>query len=254
MKRIDDRPQHARIAADLRAKILAGDITGTLPTYTRLQELYDTTTNTAQRAVALLKAEGFVEGKRGKALYIRSDRIRIVDGAYQLQPRTSTVTYEVLFVGSERPPADAALKLGLEEGETALLCKRLTFRDEEPVELEWSYYPEGLVTGSGLDRRPAPPRPHRDQNRDPANDAFLSPSRMLATIGRTQHGLVDEIQVREPTTDELQTLELPDEIPVMRTLRTITDSEGTVLVVTVLIASGHLYGVRYEQTLTPPPA
>jgi len=77
---------------------------------------------------------------------------------------------------------------------------------------------------------------------------------MLATIGRTQHGLVDEIQVREPTTDELQTLELPDEIPVMRTLRTITDSEGTVLVVTVLIASGHLYGVRYEQTLTPPPA
>ena len=38
----------------------------------------------------------------------------------------------------------------------------------------------------------------------------------------------------------------------MRTLRTITDASGTVLEVTVMITSGHLYGVRYQQTLTPP--
>ena len=162
MKRIDERPQHARIAADLRAKILAGDITGTLPTYTRLQELYDTTTNTAQRAVALLKAEGFVEGKRGKALYIRSDRIRIVDAASQLEPPASTITYQVLHIGHERPPADAALKLGLAEGETALLRKRLMLRDDEPVELEWSYYPEHIVTGTALDQRAITAQPNRD--------------------------------------------------------------------------------------------
>jgi GntR family transcriptional regulator len=58
--------------------------------------------------------------------------------------------------------------------------------------------------------------------------------------------------VREPTSEELQTLELPDEIPVMRTLRTITDASGTVLEVTVMITSGHLYGVRYRQVLAPP--
>ena len=239
MKRHDDRPQHAQIAADLRAKILSGDITGTLPTYSRLQELYGTTTNTAQRAVALLKAEGFVEGKRGKALYIRSDRIRIVDATSQFEPPASTITYQVLHVGNERPPSDAAKKLGLAEGETALLRKRLMLRDDEPVELEWSYYPESVVTGTALDK----PLPHRDLATAPT---------VLAALGWQQHGLVDEIQVREPTTDELQTLELPDEIPVMRTLRTITDAEGTVLEVTVMITSGHLYGVRYHQTLTPP--
>lgn len=244
MKRIDDRPQHARIAADLRAKILAGDITGTLPTYTRLQELYDTTTNTAQRAVALLKAEGFVEGKRGKALYIRSDRIRIVDAASQLESPAGTITYQVLHLGHERPPADAALKLGLAEGETALLRKCLMLRDDEPVELEWSYYPEHVVTDTALDQPSSPPPPHRDPADAPT---------VLAALRRRQRGLVDEIQVREPTTDELQTLELPDEIPVMRTLRTITDASGTVLEVTVMITSGHLYGVRYHQTLTPPP-
>jgi GntR family transcriptional regulator len=189
--------------------------------------------------VALLKAEGFVEGKRGKALYIRSDRIRIVDAASQLEPPASTITYQVLHVGNERPPSDAAKKLGLAEGETALLRRRLMLRDDEPVEIESSYYPESVVTGTALDK----PLPHRDLATAPT---------VLAALGWQQHGLIDEIQVREPTTDELQTLELPDEIPVMRTLRTITDAEGTVLEVTVMITSGHLYAVRYQQTLTPP--
>lgn len=236
MKRVDDRPLSSRIAADLRAKILSGDITGTLPTYETLKKLYGGSINTAQRAVAFLKAEGFVEGQQGKALIIRSDRIRVVDAASQLQPPAATITYQVLHVGHERPPSDAAQKLGLTGDQTALLRKRLMLRDDEPVELEWSYYPESVVTGTGLDHA----------QRDLAN----SPT-VLAALGWQQHGLVDEIQVREPTTDELQTLELPDEIPVMRTLRTITDASGTVLEVTVMITSGHLYGVRYQQILAP---
>jgi GntR family transcriptional regulator len=236
MRRIDDRPQHARIAADLRAKILSGDIKGTLPTFKQLMSLYSTTTNTAQRAVALLKAEGFVEGKQGKALIVRSDRIRISDASTQLEPPADDITYRVLQVGHERPPEDAAQKLGLADGETALLRKRLTLRNDEPVEIEWSYYPESIITGTALDQ---------------PQQALGSMPAILAAHGREQRGLVAEIQVREPTTDELQTLELPDEIPVMRTLRTITDANGTVLEVTVMITSGHLYGVRYRQTLSP---
>ena len=239
MKRVDNRPQSAQIAADLRARILSGDITGTLPTFERLKVLYDTTTNTAQRAVNMLKAEGFVEGRRGKALFIRSDRIRISEATSQLEPPASTITYQVLHVDHERPPADVAQKLGLADGETALLRKRLMLRDDEPVEIEWSYYPESVVSGTGLDQ----PLQHRDLATAPT---------VLAALGWQQHGLIDEIQVREPTTDELQTLDLPDEIPVMRTLRTITDVDGKVREVTVMITSGHLYGVRYHQTLTPP--
>lgn len=236
MKRIDDRAFSTRIAADLRAKILSGDITGTLPTFERLKALYDTSINTAQRAVAMLKAEGFVEGQQGKALIIRSDRIRIVDAASQLEPPADTITYQVLHVGHERPPADAAAKLGLAADQTAVLRKRLMLRNDEPVEIEWSYYPDSVVTGSALDKA----------QRDLANRPTV-----LAALGRQQHGLIDEIQVREPTTEELQTLELPDEIPVMRTLRTITDESGAVLEVTVMITSGHLYGVRYQQRLAP---
>ena len=236
MKRVDDRPLSSRIAADLRAKILSGDITGTLPTYENLKKLYGGSVYTAQRAVTMLKAEGFVEGQQGKALVIRSDRIGLVDASSQLDMPAETIEYVVLYFGPERPPSDAARKLGLADDETAILRKRLMLRDGEPVEIEWSYYRESVVTGRGIDK-------HR-------RDLATSPA-ILPEMGRQQRGLVDEIQVREPTTEELLTLELPDKIPVMRTLRTITDASGTVLEVTVMIASGHLYGVRYSQTLPP---
>jgi len=236
MRRIDDRPRHAQIAADLRARILCGDLTGTLPPFKQLMEQYDTSTNTAQRAVALLKAEGFVEGQKGKALIIRSDRIKIIDATAQLVPAISSITYQILHAGHERPPADAASKLGLGDGGKALLRKRLTLQDGDPIEIEWSYYPDSIVTGT------SPANPQRVDSDFP---------KLLAELGWRQHEFVDEVQVREPTTEELQTLELPDEVPVMRTLRTVTDKDGVVLEVTIMVKAGHLYGMRYRQTLPP---
>ena len=35
----------------------------------------------------------------------------------------------------------------------------------------------------------------------------------------------------------------------MRTLRAITDQEGTVVEVTVTVKGGHLYGMRHRRTL-----
>ncbi|MEY9892450.1 GntR family transcriptional regulator [Catenulispora sp. MAP5-51] len=234
MQRTDGRPRHAQIAADLRAKILSGDLTEKLPPFKRLVAMYDTAWNTAQRAVALLKAEGFVVGHQGKALLIRAKRIEIIDAAPYLEPAATRVTYKMLHVGRERPPADAARKLGLTDDETAVLRKRLTLRDGDPLELSWSYYPTAIAAGTPLES------PARIRGGAPA---------ILASLGFHQHEFVDEIHVRQPTTAELETLELPPGVPVMRTLRTITDREGTVVEVTVIVKGGHLYGMRYRRTL-----
>lgn len=236
MRRTDDRPRHVQIAADLRAKILSGDLSETLPPFTRLMDLYSTSNNTAQRAVALLKAEGFVEGRQGKALLIRSKQVEIIDAAPYFEPAVSRITYQMLHVGHERPPVDAARKLGLGDSDTAVLRKRLTLRNGDPVEIAWSYYPDSIAAGTALDR------PGRIRGGAPA---------ALAAAGWEQHEYVDEIQVREPTTEELEALELPNGIPVMRTLRTITDPDDTVLEVTIMVKGGHLYGMRYRQTLPP---
>lgn len=239
MRRDDDRPRHLQIAADLRAKILAGDLTEKLPPFKILAETYETSNNTAQRAVALLKAEGFVEGHQGKALIIRAHQIQIIDATPYFEPAITRVVYEMLHVGPERPPADAVQKLGLTTpNETAILRKRLTIRDDIPIEMSWSYYPTHIATGTVLER------PRRIRGGAPA---------ALAALGFTQHEFVDEIQVRQPTTEELELLELPAGIPVMRTLRTFTDEAGTVLEVCVIVKGGHLYGMRYRQTLGPVP-
>lgn len=236
MRRTDDRPRHVQIAADLRAKILSGDLTEKLPPFTRLMDLYSTSNNTAQRAVALLKAEGFVEGQQGKALVIRSKRVEILDADPYFEPATTRVTYQMLNVGHEQPPIDVARKLGLDDGDTAVLRKRLALRDGDPIEVSWSYYPEAIAAGTPLDR------PGRIRGGAPA---------ALAALGWQQYEFVDEVQAREPTTEELEALELPNGIPVMRTLRTITAEDGTVLEVTIMVKGGHLYGMRYRQKLRP---
>ncbi|MBS2531255.1 GntR family transcriptional regulator [Catenulispora sp. NF23] len=236
MRRLDDRPRHLQIAADLRAKILSGDLTEKLPPFKRLQEIYDTSNNTTQRAVALLKAEGFVEGQQGKALLIRAKRVEIIDATPYFEPAVTHVRYVMLHIGPDRPPADAARNLGLAAEEAAILRKRLTIRDNIPIELSWSYYPTPIATGSPLER------PQRIRGGAPT---------ALADLGLLQHEFVDEIQVRQPTSEELEALELPAGIPVMRTLRTISTEDGTVVEVVVMVKGGHLYGMRYRQTLPP---
>jgi DNA-binding GntR family transcriptional regulator len=59
---------YQRIAADLRAAIACGALTtgDPLPTIDTLRERYNVAAGTANRAVALLKAEGLVTASRGK--------------------------------------------------------------------------------------------------------------------------------------------------------------------------------------------
>lgn len=69
MTRRDGRPRHQQIAADLRALIMSGDLSGKLPTTHQLMETYAVGSPTVQRAVQVLKDEHFVAGRRGSGVY-----------------------------------------------------------------------------------------------------------------------------------------------------------------------------------------
>lgn len=236
MRRSDDRPRHLQIAADLRAKILSGDLTESLPSFKTLSAMYETSNNTAQRAIQLLKAEGLVEGQQGKALILRTDHLRVIDAAPYIDPAVTPIRYEMLHIGPGRPPADAAAMLGLANEETAILRKRLMHGEDSPIEISWSYYPTEIAAGTPLDK------PRRIPGGAPA---------ALAALGYRQHKFSDVIQIRQPTSEELELLELPAAVPVIRTLRTVTDAADTVLEVVVMAKGGHLFGMRYSQTLDP---
>jgi len=62
---------YRKIAADLRARIAAGEYPPgeRLPTYAELAQLYSSSVSTIQRAVMLLQAEGVIVGVQGAGLY-----------------------------------------------------------------------------------------------------------------------------------------------------------------------------------------
>lgn len=75
---MEDRPGHAepkyqQIAAALRAEILAGHppAGGQLQTKMEMQERFGVAINTVERAIEVLRKEGFVESRQGAGMYAR---------------------------------------------------------------------------------------------------------------------------------------------------------------------------------------
>lgn len=235
-KKTDDRPRHVQIAACLRARILSGDLPpGTqLPSTPKLMGQFDAASATVQRAISMLKAEGFATSRAGAGVYVRSRQPFIVDVGNYFAPSPGGYNYELLEVGEIRPPADVAQAFGLAEDDTAVLRKRVMRYDGDPVELSWSYYPADLARGTDLAE---------------AGKVRGGAPRVLADLGYPQRYFDDEVSVRAPETDEVVLLDLPSDVPVMRQLRVIYSDNDRAVEVSVLVKGGHLYALRYRQQI-----
>ena len=97
-----EEPGYLRIAADLRARISAGDLPpgAKIPTETALMAEYGVSRTVAKNAVLILKSDGLVEGRRGSGVYVSAVRrlVRGFVGAALLQRRRarSELSFEQL--------------------------------------------------------------------------------------------------------------------------------------------------------------
>ncbi|GAB3144183.1 GntR family transcriptional regulator [Microbispora hainanensis] len=232
-RKSDERPPQLKIAADLRAKIMSGELEPgqKLPSTAELAETYGTAAATAHNATKLLQAEGFAYGQAGKGVFVRDRRPFVVRTAAYFDPAERGVTYRLLDVAEVDAPKHVAAELGEER---AILRHRLMLRDEEPVEVSWSYYPHSLAADTALSRR------GRIRGGAPA---------VLAELGHPEREFTDSVSVRPPTTGEAELLELPEGIPVIRQLRVVYSDEARPVEVSILIKGGHLYELRYQQTI-----
>ncbi|GAA2185381.1 GntR family transcriptional regulator [Micromonospora lupini] len=238
VRRSDDRPRHEQIAADIRARIMSGELPSgsQLPSTAQLINQYSVANATVQRALAALKEEGYLHSRVGKGVYVRDRQpsVMVVD-AY-VPPSRGGYAYQLLDVAEIQPPADVALALGIVDNEPAILRHRLLSHDGEPVELSWSYYPVSIGRGTAISSRQKlvggiPP--------------------ILAELGHPQRDLVDRLSVRMPTTQELEILALPPQVPVIRQFRVIRSVHGRPVEVSVLIKGGHLHELQYHQQMRP---
>jgi len=231
MTRSDGRPRHQQIAADLRSLIMSGDCSGQLPITNELMETYRVGSPTVRRALQVLKDEGFIEGRRGSGVYAL-ERHPIDAVAYV--PAESAYAYKLISVEEITPPVEVQREFADAVAPAVILRHRLMTLDGAPVELSWSYYPLALASDTALTE------PRRIKG---------GAGRVLAELGHAPTEYRETVAARLPTTYELEHLELPDDVPVIRQLRTLLTADGRAVEVTVMVKGGHRYEVRYAAGL-----
>ncbi|MEV8400503.1 GntR family transcriptional regulator [Streptomyces niveus] len=246
----DRRSLHERIAADLRDEIMTGDLApgASLPSTARLKERFGASNATVQKALQLLKSERLVVGRAGASVTVREHRQVTVRPASSLAPAATGDPYPwlgeiakrggaarstLLAVTEVTPPADVAAALRLPAEGSAILRNQVLTLDGDPVELVHSYYPPHIARGTPL----------AEQRRIKGGTPTL-----LTELGHAPRLSVDHVSARIPTQEQYEALQLPCDLPVLRTLRVVYDADDQPVEVTVMAKAGHLYELRYEFT------
>ena len=242
------RTRQQQIAADLRALILAGDLRPgeKVPSTDTLVQRYGVTNQTVQRALAILKGEGFLEGRKGSGVFVtgrqpivvRANHYPAAAPAGQPYPwisdfasRGRQPTIELLSVGEQKAPSQVAAAFGVDTETLVVVRHQLLLLDGEPAELVWSYYPADIARGTRLaERRKIPGG---------------SP-KILAELGYPLADAVDQIGTRLATVEEFIALKLPEDMPVLRQLRVVFTKEQQPVEVTVMVKAGQQYEIQYQ--------
>ncbi|MFJ5779919.1 GntR family transcriptional regulator [Streptomyces sp. NPDC093094] len=245
----DARDPYQKIAAEMRRKIIRGDLApGTqLPTVAQLMEQYQRASNTTiQKALQLLKDEGIAEGRPGKGVYVRQHSQQAIEPMAYMTPAAPGEPYkwmteaakqqqaggaQLLDVAVVSPPAEVAAALELEGGEQALLRKLVLTLDSEPTELTRSYYPLALCEGTPMMEK------RRIRGGTPA---------LLNQLGFPPREFVDDVSAEIPTEEEAVTLELPKGIPVLVAFRVVYSDDRRPIEATLMTKAAHRYRMRYR--------
>lgn len=214
---------------------MAGELTpGTqLPSTAHLVDEFGVSNTTVQKALAVLKDEGYLTSRQGKGVFVQDRQpFRIEAGTY-FEPAPGGYSYELLDVGEVVAPPEVAGAFGLTAGERVQMRHRLLRYAGRPVEVDWSYYPLELARGTELAQQ------RRIRGGAP---------RVLAEAGLPQRHHLDAISARMPTDEEADLLSLPN-VPVIRQFRVVYSDEDRPVEVSILIKGSHLYELLYRLSL-----
>lgn len=227
---VDTRHPHERIAAELRAEIMDDTLKGQLPNTEELKARFEDIGNaTITKVLNTLKGEGLVRGVRGAGVYV-VDRSESAIAAKAYVAPTDRWQYLILKVSEVTPPGDVAAALNTD---VAMMRRRLGLRDGAPLEISESYFLSTVAREARLDTK-----------RKPRGGAQAA----LAAIGLPHERARDTVSSRPPTTRELELLNLPPEVNVLRTLRKIWSGDQ-VVEVDVIYKGAHRYAQEYDVPL-----
>lgn len=220
-----DRAVYRQIADHLRSAIESRELPpgAKLPSESDLVSQYDVSRVTARRALAVLVTDGLVTAEHGRGWFVRrqppvrrlsSDRFaRRKDGkaafTVDMEANERSFRVDVLYVGTEPCPPDAAHRLSLEPGESVAVRRRRYITEGQPIEYATSYIPLDIAAGT------------------PILEPNSGPGGIYARM--EDKGLIferyeEEVTARMPTEEELRALALPPSSPVLHLVRTAVAS------------------------------
>jgi GntR family transcriptional regulator len=217
---VPEIPAYLRIASDIRARIVAGDLApgAKIPTETALMADYGVSRTVAKNAILVLKGEGLVEGRRGSGVYVRTVR-RLVRHAHSRDMRTKAGTTSPFARDaagsghqggwdhhSEHATADleTARRLGIEPG-APIMATRYTFRvGGEPIQMSWSREPLELTAGTPIEW--------------PEDGAAVGVVARFDHIGVRIDECEERVKDRPAMPDEMEGLELPVRLAHVQTI------------------------------------
>ncbi|MEV5773089.1 GntR family transcriptional regulator [Streptomyces antimycoticus] len=242
-------PRIHEIAADLRSRIEGGEFPpeSKLPSTRLLSEHYAISAQAIARVIALLKADGVVEGRQGAGVFVRPWRPLVYRPQSEFRRKPPTVDIftnllesegrdggQVIEVDTCIPDEPIRRRLQLAEGERVAVRRRTSFVDnDEPFATDDSYVPLCLVDGSEW---MTPGSVERGTNQ------------VLAELGCELVQALDEIYVRMPKPAEVERLRLSAGTPVAELISTGHDQQGRPVQVTSCILPGDRHVVVYERT------
>ncbi|MBH1934688.1 UTRA domain-containing protein [Streptomyces sp. AV19] len=137
----------------------------------------------------------------------------------------------IVAAGETVPAPEVARLLGTSDGESVVVRRRIIYLDDEPTELTDTYYPLDIARGTPL----------AGTAKIPGGAVTL-----LARLGYVGERVTEEIRARRPAAEELQTLAMAEEEPVLRLTRVTFDGNDRPLQVDVMTMPAHRQSLRYE--------
>lgn len=243
-------PIYQQIADDLRGRISDGSISrgGKLPTEAELSEQFAVTRATVRQALGILVNEGLIYSARPLGYFVRDRRPMSYrpQGEFSSHPPTAIMdqfmtehaadgrdprqTIEVAIV---EPPPEVAERLQLKPGESAVVRRRVRYLDDEPYNINDSYFPLALAQGTEVMS---------------PTDIGRGANQVMAEQGYLQVRALDEFYVRMPTPEEARRLDLGPGTPIACHICTGRTAEDQPVRVVVNVLPGDRHVIVYERS------
>lgn len=247
-----EAPPYRQVADHLRQRILDGDLKegAQVPSERELVRDWNISRGTATKALGVLRSLGLVESARGIGTTVRplppgftddADEAPTPSERHELARATGRVRAmgeqsAILFHALEVAPADVQKALDLDDGEKAIRRTRVSFIDDDPVELATSWFASDLAG-------PCPrllQRPHIEQGT----------TRYVETrLGITADRLLEIDRAVAASDTDAELLGVGPGTPILETRATIRQADGSPIAYEVY----HYPGERtHEHDIAPP--